>query len=198
MSDSTMPCASKKTILWYSECGAFILERSPWGLSHHAIRSPNHMERPLVGTAVHGPWWAQPLNHASAGVWHGPCTWFQPPSHSSNPQMFESSERRSQASKKRESTPVCALSEFLTTDSVDTIKWLLLHPPKLGVTCCTAIIDNPGRFIREARRSKTLKSSFGSSWTNSMEMLESAFCHISHPSASLSLIFGWGTQCAHY
>lgn len=45
--DPKMPCASKKMIVWDSKCGTFILGVLPWEPSHHTVKSPSHMERPL-------------------------------------------------------------------------------------------------------------------------------------------------------
>lgn len=83
----------------------------------------------------------------------------------------------------------CLCPEFLTTEPVSTerVRWLLLHPHTLkgGVTCYAAT-DNWRNSSGGLGDQRPKKQGFWLPYTNSIKMLESAFCHISHPSVGLS------------
>lgn len=148
-----------------------------WGPSHQAVRSLSHVERPLVGTIVHGRSWAQPLSHQAQ------VSGMEPPQDSS-PYPFQSPSAvgvfptQVPDTQEQRSHP-CVYPVWISNQRIsEHIRWLLLHPSKLGVTCYVAT-DNLEKLTRRARISKTLnkKRMRGSSWTNSIKMLESALCH---------------------
>lgn len=148
----------------------------PWESSLHDVSSPSCMERPQVGV-VSSQSQLSPASVIPAWV-----PGMVPAQDSSHPQLCASSHLRSQTpSLLVPWIPDHRTSEHRTSEMAAT-------SPPLPEGWCDLLRSN--RYWRNSSGGlgdqRPKKQSFWSPYTNSIKMLESAFCHISNSSVALS------------